>query len=148
MKQKVRPATMLLRVFCAMVFLSVGFGHRAPAALANETQSVAYVLPDGSFADLCIADGGKSTQALSRIARLAVSPGPSCCRNPPTTPGCSTGSRAWARLLLSIRPSAPAISSIVHACAVRRSLSDCPHSIDEDCRLLTAKKDRGKERHP
>ncbi|MFL0691488.1 MAG: hypothetical protein ACJLUP_04950 [Agrobacterium tumefaciens] len=59
MKPKVRPATILLRIFCAIVFLSVGFGHRAPAALANETQSVAYVLPDGSFADLCIADAGQ-----------------------------------------------------------------------------------------
>lgn len=49
--------TILLRIFCAIVFLSVGFGHRAPAALANDIQSVAYVLPDGSFADLCIADG-------------------------------------------------------------------------------------------
>ncbi len=59
MKPKVRPATILLRIFCAMVFLHVGFGHRAPAALANDIQSVAYVLPDGSFADLCIADSGQ-----------------------------------------------------------------------------------------
>lgn len=59
MKPKVRPVTILLRIFCAIVFLSVGFGHRAPAALANDIQSVAYVLPDGSFADLCIADSGQ-----------------------------------------------------------------------------------------
>ena len=59
MKPKARPATILLRIFCAMVFLSVGFGHRTPAVLANEVQSVAYVLPDGSFADLCIADAGQ-----------------------------------------------------------------------------------------
>jgi hypothetical protein len=49
----------ILRVFCAMVFLSIGFGHRIPAALAADTQSAAYALPDGSFADLCIADQGQ-----------------------------------------------------------------------------------------
>lgn len=59
MKPKVKTATMILRMFCAMVFLSVGFGHRMPAAVANDVQSVAYALPDGSFADLCIADQGQ-----------------------------------------------------------------------------------------
>lgn len=59
MKPKVRPAAILLRIFCATVFLSVGFGHRTPAAIANDIQSAAYVLPDGSFADLCIADIGQ-----------------------------------------------------------------------------------------
>jgi len=49
----------ILRVFCAMVFLSIGFGHRIPAALASDTQSAAYALPDGSFADICIADQGQ-----------------------------------------------------------------------------------------
>ncbi|MFN4205474.1 MAG: hypothetical protein ACK4HG_03705 [Agrobacterium albertimagni] len=74
MKPKVRPATILLRIFCAMVFLSVGFGHRAPAALANDIQSVAYMLPDGSFADLCIADAGQkhaSPVADCEACRLA-----------------------------------------------------------------------------
>lgn len=59
MKPKARPAMTILRVFCAMVFLSIGFGHRIPAALAADTQSAAYALPDGSFADLCIADQGQ-----------------------------------------------------------------------------------------
>lgn len=49
----------ILRVFCAMVFLSIGFGHRMPVALAANTQSAAYALPDGTFADLCIADQGQ-----------------------------------------------------------------------------------------
>lgn len=56
MKSKVNRATMCLRIFCAMVFMSIGFGHHMPAAIAAETQSVAYALPDGTFADLCIAD--------------------------------------------------------------------------------------------
>ena len=59
MKPKVKIATMILRMFCAMVFLSVGFGHRMPAAMASDVQSFAYALPDGTFADLCIADQGR-----------------------------------------------------------------------------------------
>jgi len=56
MTLSVKPATAILRIFCAMVFLSLGFGHRMPAAVANDVQSMAYALPDGTFADLCIAD--------------------------------------------------------------------------------------------
>jgi len=83
MKPKVRPATILLRIFCAMVFLSVGFGHRAPAAIAREVQSVAYLLPDGSFADLCIADSGQKHARPSadceacRLAGAILLPEPS-----------------------------------------------------------------------
>jgi hypothetical protein len=60
MKPKAKTATTILRIFCAMVFLSVGFGHRTPAAIAADVQSAAYSLPDGTFADLCIADQGQS----------------------------------------------------------------------------------------
>jgi hypothetical protein len=59
MKPKVKPATMILRFICAMVFLSVGFAHRIPVALSADSPAVAYSLPDGSFADLCIADQGR-----------------------------------------------------------------------------------------
>lgn len=53
MKPKVKTVQMILRLFCAMVFLSVGFGHRMPAAVAADAQAAAYELPDGTFADLC-----------------------------------------------------------------------------------------------
>lgn len=59
MKPKVQTAMMILRIFCAMVFLSVGFAHRTPAAIAADAVSIAYSLPDGSFADLCIGDRGQ-----------------------------------------------------------------------------------------
>lgn len=59
MKPKVKIATMILRIFCAMVFLSVGLAHRTPAAVAANVQSLTYVLPDGTFADLCIDDQGQ-----------------------------------------------------------------------------------------
>ena len=51
-----------LRIFCAVLLLSLGFGHKQlyAAPLSNPASSF-YVLPDGSFAGLCIgeADGGK-----------------------------------------------------------------------------------------
>ncbi|RKE84949.1 hypothetical protein DFO46_1731 [Rhizobium sp. AG855] len=59
MKPTRKTATMILRILCAMVFLSVGFAHRMPTATAREALSVAYSLPDGTFADLCIADDAK-----------------------------------------------------------------------------------------
>jgi hypothetical protein len=59
MKPKVNRAAMILRIFCAMVFLSLGFGHRMPTVVAADSLSLAYSLPDGSFAALCSADYGK-----------------------------------------------------------------------------------------
>ena len=83
MKPKVQTATMILRIFCAMVFLSVGFGHRTPAAIAADVQSAAYALPDGSFADLCIADQGQKHAKPAgdceacRLAAAVILPSPS-----------------------------------------------------------------------
>ena len=82
MTPKAKTATMILRIFCAMVFLSVGFGHRTPAAMAADVQSSAYVLPDGSFADLCVADKGQkhampaSDCEACRLATAALLPEP------------------------------------------------------------------------
>ena len=82
MKPKVKTATMILRMFCAMVFLSVGFGHRMPAAMASQVQSFAYALPDGTFADLCIGDQGRkhvkpaSGCEACRLAGAALLPEP------------------------------------------------------------------------
>lgn len=59
MKPKVTTAARILRIFCAMVFLCVGFAHRTPVAVATDVLSIVYSLPDGSFADLCIADRGE-----------------------------------------------------------------------------------------
>lgn len=83
MKPKVRTVTIILRIFCAMVFLSVGFGHRTPAAIAADVQSLAYSLPDGSFADLCIADQGQKHAKPAgdceacRLAGAIILPSPS-----------------------------------------------------------------------
>ena len=49
-----------LRIFCAVLFLSLGFSHKpVQAMLPSDAFSEAYRLPDGSFADICAehADG-------------------------------------------------------------------------------------------
>lgn len=46
-----------LRIFCAVGLLFVGFAHRpAVAAGSGPAELAAYVLPDGTTADLCIND--------------------------------------------------------------------------------------------
>lgn len=83
MTPKVKTATKILRIVCAMVFLSVGFAHRTPAAIAADVQSVVYSLPDGTFADLCIADRGQKHAnpagdcEACRLAGAVILPSPS-----------------------------------------------------------------------
>jgi hypothetical protein len=56
-----------LRMLCAVALLFVGFAHRpAVASMPVGLEMAQYVLPDGSFADLCL-DGmvdGKTKQAV------------------------------------------------------------------------------------
>ncbi|WP_051558753.1 hypothetical protein [Allorhizobium undicola] len=47
-----------LRIFCALVLLTLGLAHRPPPALADLQLSLALQLPDGSFSDLCLGDHG------------------------------------------------------------------------------------------
>src|SRR3546814_9221073 len=65
-----RTSMNALRIFCALVFLSLGLGHKpVQAAAPSEAYSEAYRLPDGSFAEIC-ADG--QGQHGSRNAVLPV----------------------------------------------------------------------------
>lgn len=48
----------ILRIVCAMVFLSLGLAHHAPVvADVRADQTEAYRLPDGTFASLCTGYG-------------------------------------------------------------------------------------------
>ncbi|TPP10950.1 hypothetical protein [Rhizobium glycinendophyticum] len=82
MKQTLTTRMTILRIFCAIVFVSVGFAHRSPAAIATDVLSVAYSLPDGTFADLCIADQGQKHANVSgdceacRLAGAVLLPPP------------------------------------------------------------------------
>ena len=51
-----------LRIFCAILLLSLGFGHKPlHAKPSSDPASSFYLLPDGTYADLCIesVDHGK-----------------------------------------------------------------------------------------
>ncbi|SCB56559.1 hypothetical protein GA0061105_101390 [Rhizobium aethiopicum] len=55
-------ATLFLRMLCAFSLLLLGFAHQAPQAVASDGyDAAAYMLPDGTFASLCVtvkeADG-------------------------------------------------------------------------------------------
>ena len=81
MKTKSQPMARI-RIFCAMVFLSLGFAHKPPQAMASPFLSASYQLPDGSFADLCVSDtavkhaiGGTGCD-VCRLASTALLPTP------------------------------------------------------------------------
>ncbi|MCH4546444.1 hypothetical protein MK632_11740 [Rhizobium changzhiense] len=62
MRQTGLKATLFLRMLCALSLALLGFAHQAQQAVASEGyDAAAYVLPDGTFASLCItvkdADG-------------------------------------------------------------------------------------------
>lgn len=66
MHTKVKIVQVVLRMFCAVILLSVGFAHRMPMAFATDSQSQAYALPDGTFADLCsVSPGQKPAKPLA-----------------------------------------------------------------------------------
>lgn len=62
MRQTGLKATLFLRMLCALSLVLLGLAHQAPQAAAAEGyDAAAYVLPDGTFASLCVtindADG-------------------------------------------------------------------------------------------
>ncbi|UJW73904.1 hypothetical protein [Rhizobium sp. SL42] len=82
MKTKSQLMARILRIFCAMVFLSLGFAHKPPQAMASPFLSASYQLPDGSFADLCVSDtavkhdiGGTGCD-VCRLHSMALLPTP------------------------------------------------------------------------
>jgi hypothetical protein len=57
-KRRLTGIEKMLRIFCAILMLSLGFAHRpalaaAPAVALDES----YRLPDGTFAEICLGHG-------------------------------------------------------------------------------------------
>ncbi|EGE58098.1 UNVERIFIED_ORG: hypothetical protein GGI63_003523 [Rhizobium esperanzae] len=79
MRQIGLKATLFLRMLCALGLLLLGFAHQAPQAVASDGyDAAAYVLPDGSFASLCVTvrDTGGKTVAFKpncEACRLSAS---------------------------------------------------------------------------
>lgn len=75
-----------LRIFCAILLLSLGFGHKPlHAKPSSDPASSFYLLPDGTYADLCIdsVDHGKPEKSwfgsgcdLCRLASGILPPCP------------------------------------------------------------------------
>ncbi|MBY5863319.1 hypothetical protein [Rhizobium leguminosarum] len=85
MRQTGLKATLFLRMLCALSLALLGFAHQAPQAVASEGyDAAAYVLPDGTFASLCItvkdADGKtfafKSNCEACRLSASVILPTP------------------------------------------------------------------------
>ncbi|MBB3134961.1 hypothetical protein FHS26_002699 [Rhizobium pisi] len=64
MRQTRLKATLFLRMLCALSLLLLGLAHQAPRAADSAAyQAGAYMLPDGTFASLCVTvkdDDGKT----------------------------------------------------------------------------------------
>jgi len=59
MKLNLKLMAKSLRVLCAIALLSVGFAHKPMTAFAaDHVQSLAYQLPDGTFAEICSEHDG------------------------------------------------------------------------------------------
>ncbi|MBX5161028.1 MULTISPECIES: hypothetical protein [unclassified Rhizobium] len=78
-------ATLFLRMLCALSFALLGLAHQPPQAVASEGyHAAAYMLPDGSFASLCVtvkdADGKtasfKPNCEACRLSATVILPAP------------------------------------------------------------------------
>ncbi len=49
-------ATLLTRMLCAIAILSLGLAHKPPQVMAAAIETAALVLPDGTYADICLSD--------------------------------------------------------------------------------------------
>lgn len=78
MRRNRLKARLFLRMLCALSLLLLGFAHQVPQAVASDGYDAAYMLPDGSFASLCVTmkdTGGKTVafQPNCEACRLSAS---------------------------------------------------------------------------
>ncbi|MBB4233795.1 hypothetical protein [Rhizobium esperanzae] len=85
MRRTELKATLFLRMFCALSLALLGLAHQAPQAIASEGyHAAAYMLPDGTFASLCVtvrdADGKtvafKPNCEACRLSACLILPAP------------------------------------------------------------------------
>ncbi|ANK85888.1 MULTISPECIES: hypothetical protein [Rhizobium] len=81
-------ATLFLRMLCALGLLLLGFAHQAPQAIASDGyDAAAYMLPDGTFASLCVTVkeaegktvGFKPNCEACRLSASVILPTPDAC---------------------------------------------------------------------
>lgn len=115
-------ATLFLRMLCALSLLLLGLAHQAPQAVAAEGyDAAAYVLPDGTFASLCVtvkdADG----------KTVAFKPNCEACRLSASTILPTPDAGSWLeRKLASLINSPIETSAVAGVSAVSRPNSRAP----------------------
>lgn len=92
MTAKATRTAIWLRIFCAALLLFIGFAHKPVyASRSADPASTYYLLPDGTFASLCIgnADHGKPAKSwlgggcdACRLAASVLLPTPSAAHAP------------------------------------------------------------------
>ncbi|MBY5755283.1 hypothetical protein HFO07_01145 [Rhizobium leguminosarum] len=122
MRQTGLKATLFLRMLCALSLALLGLAHQAPQAVAFEGyDAAAYVLPDGTFASLCVTvkdDDGKTVVFKSNCEACRLSTSTIL----PTPDAASWLERKFASLInVPIE-----ISAVAGASAVSRANSRAP----------------------
>ncbi|MBB3912940.1 hypothetical protein [Rhizobium fabae] len=122
MRQTRLKATLFLRMLCALSLLLLGLAHQVPRAAASEGyETAAYMLPDGTFASLCVTvkdDDGKTA---------AFKPNCEACRLSASVMLPTPDAGCWLeRKLASVVNSPIETSAIAGASAVSRPNSRAP----------------------
>ncbi len=73
----------LVRMMCALAVLSLAFAHKPPQVMAAVLETASYVLPDGSYADLCIGDVAVKHPAASGFCEACILTAASILPAPP-----------------------------------------------------------------
>ncbi|MBB4478209.1 hypothetical protein [Rhizobium etli] len=125
MRRNGLKATLFLRMLCALSLLLLGFAHQAPQAAASDGYDAAdYMLPDGSFASLCVTvrdTGGKT---------VAFKPNCEACRLSASVILPTPDAGSWLERKLASLGNAPIeIAAFAGASAVSRANSRAPPSL-------------------
>ncbi len=84
MALRTTTSTNALRIFCALVFLSLGMVHKPVfASFPVDAFSETYRLPDGSFADICADSNGHSNDAVSPVCEVCLLAASTLLPSPP-----------------------------------------------------------------
>lgn len=101
----------ILRIFCAVSLLSLGFGHQPVQALSQISPGAEYRLPDGTFPTLCI--GNEAGHVFHDIPAAGVPPCEVCRLAASMLLAGSTGDGAPAYLGIWLFNSLPFIATVM-----------------------------------
>lgn len=62
----------MIRILCVIALLCLGFAHKAPQLYAAPIETASLQLPDGSYADLCVADKGIKHPAANPFCEACI----------------------------------------------------------------------------